>query len=298
MKLLHTSDLRLGQSFAQVHSLAAALREARLEAVGSLLALAAREKVDAIVLAGNTLADRRVSHQLVVQLTSRLATSSVPVYLWPGETDPYAADSPYALRSDLFQGPIQVLTQPVLPWQGPPVAVGCGPTNPGLKADYVAMGGRPLAFDQAPAYWSGTPEGYDYGHGQGSVNLVTFPGPQLRRIPLGRYTWLEKQASSLQGLSQELDRLASDSTLLRLHLSGRATFEELQQFEAWKSRPRFQWLEVDNQLRLEEGARYQHPLLRSLQSRVLDPAGDAGVTRQAVLDLHSLLSKSGKEDLA
>ena len=42
MKLLHTSDLLIGLGFPQLPELASALRETRLEALRSVLALASR----------------------------------------------------------------------------------------------------------------------------------------------------------------------------------------------------------------------------------------------------------------
>jgi len=293
MKLLHTSDLLLGQAFPRLPELASFLRETRMEAVRSLLALAQREKVDAIVLAGNTLADSRVAHDTVVKLTSLLTTSTIPIYLRPGQTDPSSADSPYVLRSDLFQAPLHVLKEPRLPWDGPLVAVGEGLAG----AQYVAMAGSPLPRQNAPAYWSGTPEGYDYGQGQGSVNLVSFPGPEVRSLPLGRLNWLERDADSLTGLTAQLTPLASENTLLRLKLTGTASLEDYEKFEAWRSTLRFQWLEVDNQMRIVGGKRFHHPLLRALQEKLEDTALDPASARRAVLKLQAVVAQSGKEDL-
>ena len=281
MKLLHTSDLLLGQGFPLLPDLASALREARLEVLRSILALAVREKVDAIVLAGNTIADTRVAHDLVVKLTSLLATSPVPVYLWPGQSDPLRADSPYVLRADLFKAPIHLLKQPQLPWNGPLVAV--GQALPG--AEYVALPGN-------------SPEPYGFGQGQGTVRLVSFPGAQVQQVPVGRYNWLEVEASSLKDLPAQLNPLASDTTLLRLKLRGSASLEEYQQFEAWRSALRFQWLEVDNQMQISSGKRFHHPLLRALQEKV-EGAGsqDPASALRALLQLDRLVAQSGKEDL-
>lgn len=279
MKLLHTSDLLLGQGFPRLPDLAVALREARLEVLRSILALATREKVDAIVLAGNTLADNRVAHDLIVKLTSLLATSSIPIYLQPGQTDPLRADSPYVLRADLFQAPIHLLKQPQLPWSGPLVAV--GQALPG--AEYVALAGT-------------SPEAYDFGQGRGCVQLVSFPGAQVQQVPVGRHNWLEVESTSLAGLTAQLAPLASETTLLRLKLRGTASLEEYQAFEAWRSTLRFQWLEVDNQMHITGGKRFHHPLLRALQEK-LETAQDPASSRKALLRLDAMIAQSGKEDL-
>lgn len=279
MKLLHTSDLLIGQGFPQLPELASALREARLEAIRSILALASREKVEAIVLAGNTLADTRVAHDTVIKLTSLLATSTVPVYLQPGRTDPWRADSPYVLRADLFKAPIHMLRETKLPWDGPLVAVG----QPVEGAEYVAMSGD-------------SPEAYDFGQGQGSVKLVTFPGAQVQQVTVGRLRWLEMEADSLDGLISRLQPLASETTLLRLKLRGSASLEEYQQFEGWRSTLRFQWLEVDDQMHIAGGKRFHHPLLRALQEK-LEGSPDLAASRRAGLRLDKLVTQSGKEDL-
>ena len=281
MKLLHTSDLLLGYSFPQLPDLAVALREARIETLRSILALAAREKVDAIVFAGNTLADTRVAHDLVVKLTSLLATSSIPVYLLPGRTDPLKADSPYVLRADLFKAPIHVLKQPQLPWNGPLVSV--GQELPG--AEYVATAGL-------------SSEAYDFDQGRGAVRLVSFPGAQVQQVPIGRHTWMELESNSLADLPARLNPLASETTLIRLKLRGAATLEEFQQFEAWRSTLRFQWLEVDNQMTISGGKRFHHPLLRALQEKLESAAAqDLPSSRRALRQLDRLVAQSGKEDL-
>ena len=281
MKLLHTSDLRLGQGFGQLPELANALREARMETLRSILALAVREKVDAILFAGNTLADTRVTHDLVVKLTSLLATSSVPIYLWPGQTDPLRADSPYVLRADLFKPPVHVLRHPQLAWNGPLVSV--GQELPG--AEYVAVGGV-------------SPEAFDFDQGRGCVRLVSFPGAQVQQVPIGRHTWMEIESTSLAELPARLTPLASETTLLRLKLRGSATLEEFQQFEAWRSTLRFQWLEIDNQMALTGGKRFHHPLLRALQENLEKAATqDPASARRASLQLDRLVGQSGKEDL-
>jgi len=279
VKLLHASDLLIGQGFPQLPELASALREARLEAIRSILALANREKVDAIVLAGNTLADTRVAHGTVVKLTSLLATSAIPIYLQPGQTDPWRADSPYVLRSELFKAPIHLLKDPKLPWNGPLVAVGQALEG----AEYVAM---PM----------GSPEAYEFGQGQGSVNLVTFPGAQVQQVTVGRLRWLELESDSLIDLSARLTPLASENTLLRLKLRGIASLEDYQQFEASRSTLRFQWLEVDNQMSIVGGKRFHHPLLRALQEK-LENSQHPVSARQAALRLDTLIAQSGKEDL-
>jgi len=207
MKLLHTSDLRLGLAFPHLVERAEELRALRLEALRAVLALAAREGVAAVLLAGNTLADNRLAHRDLMDAVAVLGTSSVPVYLLPGLTDPDTPDSPYAVRADLFVAPIHVLRGPVevggltlvpfpvrsreaLPaWEGTgELAVACAPppqSPHGFR--YVAMGGSPFPEHHGAAHWCGTPEGYDYGHPPGAVTLIEDLQP--RSVPTGTPAW-------------------------------------------------------------------------------------------------------------
>jgi DNA repair exonuclease SbcCD nuclease subunit len=74
-----------------------------------ILALARREGVDAIIIAGNLLADNRVGEETIGELTESLKASTVPVYILPGCLDPITPDSPYLKWHRLFSGPLEVL---------------------------------------------------------------------------------------------------------------------------------------------------------------------------------------------
>lgn len=109
MKFLHCSDAMIGMAFPHVHEKAEQLRQYRLDALKSMIALARRERADAIILAGNTLADNRIAPNHVKELSAILSGSSIPVYILPGYTDPYTPDSPFRLHRELFKPPIRVL---------------------------------------------------------------------------------------------------------------------------------------------------------------------------------------------
>jgi len=270
VKLLHTSDLRIGLAFARQYQRAPILREARLEALRSLLALARREEVSAVLLTGNTLASPYIDHKLLLELLSVLGTSPAPVYLSPGELDPLTADSPYALRADLFQPPVHILRGAALPWDGPLVSLVADP-----QAAYVA---QPIA----------SPEAYDYGQPLGKVRLVRFPGPQIEEIECGRHRWLDFRGSVEEACAQL--RQGRDNTLLRLHVEGTATVEQIQEFGQLRTQTRLFHLEVVEEPELRLSASYNHPLLQALQQQV---AGNS----QALLTLHTLVNASQKEDL-
>lgn len=110
MKLLHTADWQLGRAFTQMDDAHAhRLREARLETLGNLLELARREKVDAIVAAGDLLEDNRIQYRYVERMARLLESSPAPVLVLPGNHDPLTYDSPYQLHATLFQGKAMVL---------------------------------------------------------------------------------------------------------------------------------------------------------------------------------------------
>ncbi len=297
MKIIHASDLLLGRCFDQVPLLASALRDQRMTALETIVDLVRREKADALILAGNTLADHRCGHELVMRLSTTLKRCPCPVYLLPGKTDPPSADSPYELRRNLFEAPIHILDQPLLPWSGPPVAVGCGERAPGLEAEYVAMGGRAAPHQEGRAYWCGTPEPFDYGQGNGSVNLVTFPGPRIETLPVGRKRWTALEFHSLADMLGQLQNVPPEDHLVRARLRGTIDLDERQQLEVWRKNHRFYHLEVQIDARLAEGGGMHHPLLRAMQQRIRQTAESEALAQAALLALRHHLESSGKEDL-
>ena len=216
LKLLHSSDIRVGMAFPDAHARADRLREYRLDALKSLVARAGRESVDALLLTGNTFADNRLSHREIKEVIAALRSSTVPVYLLPGLEDPYTPDSPYRLLAELFAPPIRVLGEaapvrlkggtlfpcPVTrrrvagtaPGEDPTgwipprgqsdgirVGLACISGNVGRLAprdlDFLALGGSTRPSRIANASWSGAPEATTYGETFGHVTLVTIASP-------------------------------------------------------------------------------------------------------------------------
>jgi len=100
----------IGMAFPHAYEKADRLRQYRIDAVKSIISLASRERADAIIFAGNTLADNRISPNQLKELSATLSGSSVPVYILPGCADPHTPDSPFRLQPGLFKSPIHVLT--------------------------------------------------------------------------------------------------------------------------------------------------------------------------------------------
>lgn len=89
MRLLHSADWQLGCRFAQFGEKAAVLREARLKTLRRALEQAARQAVDAFIVAGDLFDDSQVCDSVVTAaLEAFAAFPQVKVFLLPGNHDP------------------------------------------------------------------------------------------------------------------------------------------------------------------------------------------------------------------
>lgn len=98
LKLLHAADLHLDSPFAGLSPERAALRRAeQRELVRGLADLAAREQVDLVLLAGDLFDSGRIYRDTARELAEELGRIEAPVFIAPGNHDPFDAASPYAL---------------------------------------------------------------------------------------------------------------------------------------------------------------------------------------------------------
>lgn len=97
MKILHTADLHLDFPFAALSPEKAALRrrEGR-EMLGRLAKLAAGERVDLVLLAGDLFDSHTIYRETLVELREVLASIPAPVLIAPGNHDPFTPRSAYA----------------------------------------------------------------------------------------------------------------------------------------------------------------------------------------------------------
>jgi DNA repair exonuclease SbcCD nuclease subunit len=211
VKLLHTSDLLLGQEFARCYEVADRVRAARMEALRGILALGRKEAADAIIIAGHLWADNRVGLALIEEAAALLSRSEVPIFLLPGHRDPMTADSPYELYPDRFAGRVKILAtnDPVilkggvtlLPFPVKRRGVSGDPTRSlpdrereplrisvvntssegyrlgagGLAKrdlDYLCAGGEVQRKTDEGIHWCGAPEPTDFGQQCGTVTMV------------------------------------------------------------------------------------------------------------------------------
>ena len=113
MRLLHFADLHLDAPFAWAPPEASRLRRRnRREVLGRILELAERERADAVLCAGDLFEQDRFGPDTVAFLRASFASTSLPVYLAPGNHDWYSERSPYA--SVDWPPNVHVFTEPRL----------------------------------------------------------------------------------------------------------------------------------------------------------------------------------------
>jgi DNA repair exonuclease SbcCD nuclease subunit len=93
MKLLHTADWQIGMEASRCGAAAERVRAARIESARLLAQLAAREKVDFTLLAGDTFENHGVSGADVEAVAAILGGFPCPVFVLPGNHDPDAPGS-------------------------------------------------------------------------------------------------------------------------------------------------------------------------------------------------------------
>ncbi|NUQ48658.1 MAG: metallophosphoesterase, partial [Phycisphaerae bacterium] len=100
VRFLHTADWQLGMPFAWAGRQACRLCEARFEAAARLVELAHRERVDFVLLVGDTFDGPAVDDEVVRRAVALLGDlAPVPVYVLPGNHDPLTADAVWTRQS-------------------------------------------------------------------------------------------------------------------------------------------------------------------------------------------------------
>lgn len=99
MRILHAADFHLDSSFAQLPAEKARQRrrESR-DTLDALAALARRERVDLVLLAGDLFDGEQVYPETVERLLGALGSMECPVFISPGNHDPFTSRSPYAVK--------------------------------------------------------------------------------------------------------------------------------------------------------------------------------------------------------
>ena len=93
MKFLHTADWQLGMKATDVGGVGARLREERLLAARRVVETAQTHSAQFILVAGDTFEDNGVDRILVQKAADVLAASNIPVFIIPGNHDPFTPGS-------------------------------------------------------------------------------------------------------------------------------------------------------------------------------------------------------------
>jgi hypothetical protein len=103
MKFLHTADWQVGKRATQLGEKGERVRHARLESARRVIEEARREKVDFVVVAGDTFENNGVDRLKVREVAKILGAAGCPVYLIPGNHD---AVTPGSVWEDAAWGEI------------------------------------------------------------------------------------------------------------------------------------------------------------------------------------------------
>ena len=95
-KILHTGDIHLDSAFIGLTQDEARSRRAGLRTlVSNIIDIANSESVDAIIMSGDQFDSYPIFSETAEAFLHDLARAQMPVFLTPGNHDPYTADSPY-----------------------------------------------------------------------------------------------------------------------------------------------------------------------------------------------------------
>lgn len=96
MKILHAADFHLDAPFSALSPEKGAIRrEEGRKLLDRMAALAREEQVDLVLLAGDLFDGQTVYRETLTALTQALGSIPAPVFIAPGNHDPYSLTSPY-----------------------------------------------------------------------------------------------------------------------------------------------------------------------------------------------------------
>jgi hypothetical protein len=109
LRLIHSADWQLGARFSQFGAVAERLRAARLATLRRTLALAVECEADAFLVAGDLFEDNQVDDALVAAALELFgAHPALPIYLLPGNHDPFTGPDSVWQRKAFLNAPANV----------------------------------------------------------------------------------------------------------------------------------------------------------------------------------------------
>jgi DNA repair exonuclease SbcCD nuclease subunit len=112
VRFLHTADWQIGMKAARVGAVADQVRQERLRAAERVIDIARNERLDFILVTGDLFEHNAVERSLVQRIVDILGKSPKPVYLIPGNHDPYEPGSVWHHPAWRAYPHLQVLIQP------------------------------------------------------------------------------------------------------------------------------------------------------------------------------------------
>jgi calcineurin-like phosphoesterase family protein len=109
MRLLHTADWQIGMQAAHVGAAGGRVRDERLTAARRVIEVANRERVDFLLLAGDTFENNAVDRTLVQRVADILGGAACAVWIIPGNHDPLAPGSVWEHPAWRAQPHVQLL---------------------------------------------------------------------------------------------------------------------------------------------------------------------------------------------
>lgn len=93
MRFIHTSDWQIGMKAVHVGAAGDAVRGARLQALSQVLRLAKEQQAQFMLVAGDVFENNNIDRSLVQTAADILRLSPCPIFIIPGNHDPYGASS-------------------------------------------------------------------------------------------------------------------------------------------------------------------------------------------------------------
>ena len=111
MRFIHTADWQIGMRATHVGAAGVRVRNARLETARRVVQLAKDQQADFLLIAGDTFEDNAVDRVLIQKVADILAAAQRPVYLIPGNHDPFVPGSVWHHVSWTGSANLRVLTE-------------------------------------------------------------------------------------------------------------------------------------------------------------------------------------------
>jgi len=111
MRFLHTADWQIGMKAAHVGEAGDKIREERVKTVRKLIDVARDNNAEFVIIAGDLFEDNAIERVLVQRIADVLSNSNIPVFIIPGNHDPFTPGSVWEHPVWKTCDNVQVLTE-------------------------------------------------------------------------------------------------------------------------------------------------------------------------------------------